>query len=49
MELLLKLYNEEEIYVVMQALQKYMYDNPRVTEEQWEIANQILERVDELL
>ena len=49
MDLLLKLYNEEEISIVMQALQKYMYDNPRITEEQWEIANRVLERIDELL
>ena len=45
----LKLYTEEEISIVMQALSRYMYDNPHVTEEQWEIANRVLERMDELL
>lgn len=45
----LKLNTEEEISIVMQALSRYMYDNPRVTEEQWEIANRILERIDELI
>ena len=45
----LKLYTEEEVSVVMQALSKYMYDNPCVTEEQWENANRVLERIDELL
>lgn len=43
----LKLYTEEEISIVMQALSCYMYDNPHVTEEQWEIANRVLERIDE--
>ena len=43
----LKLYTEEEISIIMQALSRYMYDNPHVTEEQWEIANRILERIDE--
>ena len=47
--LFLKLYTGEEVSVIMQALSKYMYDNPRVTEEQWEIANRILERIDGLL
>lgn len=45
----LKLNTEEEISVVMQALSRYMYNNPHVTEEQWEIANRILERIDELI
>lgn len=49
MDLLLKLYNEEEISIVMQALQKYMYGIPYVTEKQWEIANRVLERIDGLL
>ena len=45
----LKLNAEEEISIVMQALSRYMYDNPHVTEEQWEIANGVLERMDELI
>ena len=44
-----KLYTEEEISIVMQALSRYMYNNPHVTEEQWEIANRVLERMDELI
>ena len=43
----LKLYTEEEISIVMQALSYYMYDRPYTTETQWEIANRILERIDE--
>ena len=39
----LKLYTEEEISILMQALSHYMYHNPRVTEKQWEIANRVLE------
>ena len=45
----LKLYTEEEISIVMQALSRYMYNNPQVTEEQWEIANRVLERMDEVI
>lgn len=33
--------------IVMQALNRYMYNNPHVTEEQWEIANSVLELIDE--
>lgn len=43
----LKLYTEEEISIIMQALSHFMYNNSRVNEEQWEIANRILERIDE--
>ena len=45
----LKLYTEEEISIVMQALSRYMYNNPHVTEEQWEIANRVLERMEETI
>ena len=45
----LELYSEEEVSVLMQALSHYMYNNPRVTEEQWEIANRVLERMDGLI
>ena len=45
----LKLYTEEEISIVMQALSRYMYNNSQVTEEQWEIANRVLERMDEVI
>ena len=45
----LTLYTEEEISILMQALSHYMYNNPHVTEKQWEIANRILERMDWLI
>ena len=45
----LKLYNEEEVSIIMQALNHYMYDNAHLTEEQWEIANRIMERLDRLI
>ena len=38
---------EEQTSVVMQALSHYMYNNPHVTEEQWEIANSVLELIDD--
>ena len=38
---------EEQTSIVMQALSRYMYNNPHVTEEQWEIANSVLELIDE--
>ena len=43
----LKFYTEAEISIVMQALSYYMYDRPFTTEEQWEIANRVLKRMDE--
>ena len=45
----LKLYTEEEISIVLQALSYYMYNRPQTTEEQWEIANRVLERMDEVI
>lgn len=45
----LTLYTEEEIRILMQALSHYMYNNPWVTEKQWEIANRVLERMDWLI
>ena len=43
---ILKIYNEEEISILMQALSHYMYNNPYVTQEQWDIANRLLERIE---
>ena len=43
---ILKIYNEEEISILMQALGHYMYNNSYVTQEQWEIANRLLERIE---
>lgn len=37
----------EQTSIVMQALSRYMYNNPHITEEQWEIANSVLELIDE--
>ena len=37
----------EQTSIVMQALSRYMYNNPQVTEEQWEIANSVLELIDD--
>ena len=37
----------EQTSIVMQALSRYMYNNPHVTEEQWDIANSVLELIDE--
>lgn len=38
---------EEQTSIVMQALSRYMYNNPQVTEEQWDIANSVLELIDD--
>ena len=43
----LKIYNEEEISILMQALTYYMYDRPQTTEEQYDIANRLLERMED--
>ena len=45
----LTLYTEEEISIVMLALNHYMYNSPNVTEEQWEIANGVIDRIDGLI
>ena len=46
----LKLYcTEEEVSIIMQALSRYMYNNPHVTEEQWEIANKTIDTIDQTL
>ena len=42
----LKIYNEEEISVLMQALSYYMYNRPYITQEQFDIANRLLERIE---
>ena len=42
----LKIYNEEEISILMQALTYYMYNRPYTTEEQYDIANRLLERIE---
>ena len=42
----LKIYNEEEISILMQALSYYMYDRTYTTEEQFDIANRLLERIE---
>ena len=42
----LKIYNEEEISILMQALCHYMYDRPQTTQEQYDIANRLLERIE---
>ena len=38
---------EKQVSIVMQALSRYMYNNPHVTDEQWEIANSVLDLIDE--
>ena len=49
-EIIIKLaLTDEQTSIIMQALSRYMYDNPHVTEEQWEIANSVLELIDEEL
>ena len=43
----LKIYNDEEISVLMQALSYYMYNRPQTTQEQFDIANRLLERIED--
>ena len=37
---------EEEVAIMLQALGCYMYDNSRVSQHQWDIANQVVEKID---
>lgn len=43
----LKIYNDEEISVLMQALNYFMYNRPQTTQEQFDIANRLLERIED--
>lgn len=40
---------EEEIVIILQALSHYQYNNPHVTETQWDIANQVAEKIDDVI
>lgn len=37
---------EEEVAIILQALSHYQYNNPHISEEQWNIANQVVEKID---
>lgn len=40
---------EEQVSIIMQALQYYRYNNQYVTSEQWDIANSVVEKIDEII
>jgi hypothetical protein len=40
---------EEEIAIMLQALSHYQYNNPHISEEQWDIANQVVEKIDSVI
>ena len=42
-------FTEEQIAIILQALNHYMYNNPYLTEEQWEIANKTIDTIDQSL
>lgn len=37
---------EEEVAIMLQALSHYQYNNPHISEAQWTIANQVVEKID---
>ena len=43
----LKIYNEEEISILMRALTYYMYDRPQTTEEEFDITIRLLKRIED--
>ena len=40
---------EEEIAIIMQALSHYQFDNPFTTEEQYQIAQNVINKIDKIL
>ena len=40
---------EEEIVIIMQALSYYQFDNPYTTEEQYQIAQNVRNKIDEII
>ena len=40
-------FEEQQVAIILQALQHYMYNNPHLSDEQWEIANSVVEKIDE--
>lgn len=37
---------EEEIAIILQALGHYQWNNPYISQGQWDIANQVVEKID---
>jgi hypothetical protein len=40
---------EEQVSIILQALQYYRYNNQYVTSEQWNIAETVVEKIDEII
>ena len=40
---------EEEISIMLQALSYFSFNNPYITEQTFDIANKITEKIDEIL
>lgn len=40
---------EEEVSIILQALSYYQFNNPYITEQTFNIANSITEKIDEIL
>lgn len=40
---------ETEIAIIMQALSHYQFDNPFVTAEQYQIAQNVMNKIDEII
>ena len=40
---------EKEIAILLQALSHYQYNNPYITQEQFDIAENINQKIDEIL
>lgn len=40
---------EEEISIILQALSYYQFNNPYITEQTFDIANNVTEKIDKIL
>lgn len=42
------MFEEKEISIILQALTHYQYNNPHISEEQYEIANSVIEKIEDM-
>jgi hypothetical protein len=40
---------EEQVSIILQALTLFQYENPYISNEQFEIANSVVEKIDEII
>ena len=41
--------SEEQVAIILQAIEYYRYNNEYITQEQWDIADTIIEKIEDLI